>query len=318
MVLMFLGMGFHTKAQDSLLYQPEVLSMNVDSLIADSIKKAFILNHKPLKRNELDTFVIRKTKDAFGGLSSYYMRSNNVYPAFSPAKGMYLSRRNPSGREWVFYVFCFLYLVIGFQLSNNTSYLRNLFRVYFNYGFIFRQVRDQMLQAPLSSLVMNLLFLMSGGLFVYFGIGREGVFSGLGKWTIMLLTALLLLMVYLVKLMILNFMGWLLKQKPGFDDYAFIVFLNNKILGMVMLVSSSLMAFTGIGLSTAFFNFTLMMILAMILFRMFRAFQIFNKFAKMNIPGFFLVFISLEVIPSAILLKLFSEGVQLVVGMGWL
>lgn len=64
MVLMFLGMGFHTKAQDSLLYQPEVLSMNVDSLIADSIKKAFILNHKPLKRNELDTFVIRKTKDA--------------------------------------------------------------------------------------------------------------------------------------------------------------------------------------------------------------------------------------------------------------
>jgi hypothetical protein len=174
-----------------------------------------------------------------------------------------------------------------------------------------------MAQAPLASFLMNTLFILSGTMFVFFGLGANRLFAGVERWQSMGLILLFLVIVYSSKYIFLQFMGWVFKLKEPFQGYVFIVFLNNKISGILMLVASSTMAFSEPDTGFFIFKFSLFLLGIVFFIRYIRGFQVFSKQARMGIFNFLLAVISLEILPSAVVLKFIAKNFDFLMGGYW-
>jgi hypothetical protein len=316
LILFLLGMS-PASAQESNFAVPELVSANVDSLIADSIRKAFILNHRPVNAAELNSIELAQVKGVYGSYVSTYMAKVEFYKANAPAAQQFISKRNPSRLEWMFYSFALLFLFLAVINAFYGSYLQKVFRVFANEGFVYRQAKDQMIQAPVAALLMNLLFVLSGTLFVFLGLGANRLFAGVERWQSMGLILFVLVIVYTSKYLILRFMGWVFNLREPFEGYVFIVFLNNKIAGILMLFASSMMAFSEPGSSFLIFKLSLSLLGIIFLIRYIRGFLVFSKQARLGIFNFLLAVISLEILPSAVALKFISRNFEFFLGGYW-
>lgn len=291
-----------------------LIAVNIDSLIADSVKKAFILNHRAVDSAELNRIDLVQSRGFYGDYVSQYMAKNEYYKSNATASRQYISRRNPPKLEWMFYGFAFLFLFLSLINAYFGSYLQKVFRVFANEGFIYRQTRDQMLQAPLAAFLMNLLFILSGTAFVYFGLRGDVFFVGIERWQSMGLILVFFTVVYAFKYVFLEFMGWLFRLKEPFDNYVFIVFLNTKVSGILMLFASFFMAFAGPESSQFIFRVSLYLLAFVVLVRFIRGFQVFSKQAKLGFLNFSLAVIALEILPSAVVLKFIANSIELLSG----
>ena len=312
-IVFLLGMS-PAAAQESNFAIPELISANIDSLIADSVKKAFILNHRPVDSTELNRIELVQTKGFYGNYVSTYLAKVQFYKTNAQALGQFISKRNPPNLEWIFYSFAFLFLFLSLINAVFGSYLKKVFRVFANEGFVYRQAKDQMSQAPIAAFLMNLLFILSGTIFVFFGLGGNRLFTGIERWQLMGLIFVFLVIVYAFKYVFLQFMGWIFNLREPFDGYVFIIFLNNKISGLLMLFASFLMAFVEPGSSFFIFKLSLCLLGIIFLIRFIRGFQVFSKQARLGVFNFFLAVISLEILPSAVMLKFIARSFTFVLG----
>ena len=301
-------------AQESNFEVPELVSANIDSLIADSIRKAFILNHRPMDSAELNRIEIGQAKGFYGSYVSNYMRKVEFYKASALASRQFISKRNPPRLEWMFYSFALLFLFLSMINAFFGNYLQKVFRVFANQGFVYRQAKDQMTQAPLAAFLMNLLFVLSGTMFVFFGLDGNRLLTGIERWQSMGLILVFLAIVYASKYVFLHFMGWIFNLKEPFDGYVFIIFLNNKISGILMLFASLVMAFAEPGSSFSIFTLTLFLLGLIFLIRCIRGFQVFSKQARLGVFNFLIAVISLEILPSAVVLKFISRTFAFLLG----
>jgi hypothetical protein len=261
------------------------------------------LNHIPLQPAELDTIRLLKGKSAYGEWVPYYMKRVKWFRLNEPANRLYLSRRELPDLEWQFYTFLFLFLLASLLLSSNRSYMRNIFRIYGSDGVAFRQAKEFMQQSPLTALGLNLQFLFSSSLFVYFGFGARLEAGGMDRYGIIAAVIVILVFVYAIKQFVLQSMGWLFKGGEVFHQYQFIVFLNLKIAGWVMLGASFLMAFAPPAFAEAAFPTALFLLTSMFLFRTWKGYLIFSRQARVGVLVYLASVIAVELLPSAVLIK---------------
>jgi len=311
--LFLLGMS-PASAQELDFAVPEIVSDNIDSLIADSIRKAFILNHRPIDSAELNGIELGQAKGFYGSYVSKYMSKVEFYKTNAIVSRQFISKRYPPNLDWIFYSFALLFLFLSLVNTYFGNYLHKVFRVFVNEGFVYRQAKDQMTQAPLAAFLMNILFVLSGTIFVFFGLGADRLFTGIERWQSMGLILGLLVVVYVSKYVFLQIMGWVFNLRESFEGYIFIVFLNNKISGILMLLASSMMAFAEPGSSLFIFKLSLFLLGIIFLIRYIRGFQVFSKQARLGIFNFLLAVISLEILPSAVLLKFVSRSFSFLLG----
>ena len=312
-ILFLLGMS-PASAQEANFAVPEIVSDNIDSLIADSIRKAFILNHRPIDAAEFNSIDLGQEKGFYGSYVSKYIAKVEFYKANAIASKQFISKRYPPNLDWIFYSFAFLFLFLSLVNTFFGNYLQKVFRVFANEGFVYRQAKDQMTQAPLAAFLMNILFVLSGTIFVFFGFGADRLFTGIERWQSMGLILFYLIVVYAFKYVFLEFMGWLFNLKEPFENYIFIVFLNNKVSGILMLFASLFMAFSEPESSQLIFRSSLYLLIVVTLIRFIRGFQVFSKQARLGFFNFSLAVISLEILPSAVMLKFISSSIELLSG----
>ena len=285
-------------------------NINIDSLIADSIRKEYILSHKPLSPEEINAVVLQPGHLIYGKFLSPYLQSVDAYPVFKKSTRIHISRKEHESKEWIFYMFAVMLLFFAWVNHSNPLYLRNLFRVYVNEGFIFRQTKDLMDQSVFTSFLYNLLFILSGAIFLFFGAGVTSMFESWERWAFLGICCLLILLIYLVKFIFLSSMGWILEEREGFGNYIFMVYLNVKIKGLVMLTASLLMAFSSASDTALIFRWVTYLIMAMIVVRLFRSYRIFAR--KINLAVYLLAVLSMEILPNAVLIKLLTDSYELV------
>jgi hypothetical protein len=312
-ILFLLGMS-PASAQEPNFDVPELVSANIDSLIADSVRKAFILNHRRIDSAELNRIELGQAKGFYGSYVSKYIAKGELYKANAQASRKFPSKKNPPRLEWIFYSFALLFLFLSLINAVFGSYLQKVFRVFANEGFVYRQAKDQMTQAPFAAFLMNLLFILSGAIFIFFGLGGNRLFTGVERWQSMGLIIVFLVIVYATKYLFLQFMGWIFNLREPFEGYVFIVFLNIKISGILMLFASFLMAFAEPGSSFLIFKLSLFLLGIIFLIRLIRGFQVFSKQARLGLFNFLLAVISLEILPSAVLLKFTSRTFEFLLG----
>lgn len=287
------------------------VEINIDSLIQDSLRKEFILNHKPLTEEEKAFLVIQKTPSPYGSYVPFYLVSTGWYSLDVPKGALYSPKRVRPNLEWIFYSFLFLFMLTALLAKYSNGLLRKLWKIYVNDGFIYRQSKDQMAQQPVVSISLNLLFIFSSGLFVFFGMGWNYEFKADTRWMILFSVFIIIGFIYLFKHLFFKILGWAFGQEEAFDDYLFVVFLNNKLAGLIFLFSSFIMAFSDSASAILIFKVTLFLIGLMLFYRFLRGYQLFSRQSRIGFFTLLLAFISLELIPSAVIIKFISKSVDL-------
>ena len=271
--------------RDSVTLQP------VDSLSArrDSVKKQDSIIPRVAA---YDTMLHRLLKD-------------NLFLNFSgkPVAMVNKVRKERSQQDVFFYLIAAIAALLAFFRFFYTRYFNNLFRVFFNASLRQSQLTDQLLQAKLPSLFFNIVFVFIGGVYAYLLLRYYKWVSDEEMWKILLYSTLSLALIYFIKFLSLKFTGWLTGFKQVTNTYIFIIFLINKILGILLIPFTIIIAFSIPELTTAAVIISLLLIGLMFLLRFFRSYGLLQHQLKISRFHFLMYVAGIEVIPVLLIYK---------------
>ena len=183
------------------------------------------------------------------------------------------------------------------------KYFNNLMTLFFRVSLRQQQIREQVLQTPLPSLLLNILFIISAGLYACFLLHYSQIGAGIRFWVLYLYCMLLLGVVYLVKFLVLKFIGWVFSISRATDIYVFIVFLVNKMLGIFLLPFLIIITFSSPGIREIFITISLAMVFVLWSYRVLAAYRPVRNEIKLTPFYFFLYLCAFEIAPLLLIYK---------------
>ena len=207
-------------------------------------------------------------------------------------------------KEWLFYYLLGIAFLFGLLRISYLRYFNDLFRVFFRTSLRVNQIREQLVQSGLQSLLFNGLFTLVSGTYVYLLIRYFQFSIQLPEVFIPFITAGVIAVLYVVKHLFLQFSGWLFTIKHAAGTYSFIVFLINKIIGIVLVPFLFIIAFANRELAAVAITVSLVIVVGLFLYRFLRAYNPVQSEIKVGRFHFFLFFLAFEVAPLLVIYKL--------------
>ncbi|HSN07865.1 MAG TPA: DUF4271 domain-containing protein [Hanamia sp.] len=208
-----------------------------------------------------------------------------------------------SGKEFLFYTLCLVLLILGLFKTFFSAYFKNLFRVYFNTSLRQTQLSDQLQQATLPSLILNIFFTITAGIYIWLLFSfyhPPRLFSGKALLPFCILSIGVL---YFLKFCVLKFMGWVSDVQESTNGYIFAIFLVNKITGIFLVPIIILLAFINRQWLPVITNISIMVLGLLFLSRYVKSYGVIEKKVPLN-PFHFIIYIAgAEIIPLLILYK---------------
>lgn len=208
-----------------------------------------------------------------------------------------------SGKEFLFYVLCLVLLILGLFRTFFTGYFKNLFRVYFNTSLRQTQLSDQLQQATLPSLILNIFFAITAGIYIWLLFNYyhpPRLFNGRA---LLPFSILLVAVLYFLKFCVLKFMGWVTDVQESTNSYIFAIFLVNKIIGIFLVPVIILLAFVNRAWLPAIINISVMIIGLLFLSRYVKSYGAIERKIPLNPFHFAIYIVGAEIIPLLILYK---------------
>jgi hypothetical protein len=205
--------------------------------------------------------------------------------------------------EGMFYLLILMLFYFAIVKLFFTKYLGNLLTLFFRASMRQQQLREQVLQSPFPSLLLNNLFIFSAGLygaflFRYYHFGNPD-----GFWIHFLYCTILLALLYLLKFFILKLTGWIFNINRTVDNYLFVVFLANKIIGMFLLPFLVILSFAGPLMAEIAITVSSIMICLFYVYRFIAGYSVLHKEIKISGLHFFLYLCALEIAPLLLIYK---------------
>ena len=206
-------------------------------------------------------------------------------------------------KDDLFYLIAGIVLILGFLKYLYKRYFTNLFRVFFNTSLRQSQLTDQLLQAKLPSLLFNLFFVISAGIYVYLLLSRYGLINEDDKWIMIFSSITLAGLIYFIKFCTLKFTGWITGLAEVTNTYIFVVFLINKIIGIFLVPFIIILSFSDPAIIKIAVLVSLMSIGIFLLLRFFRSYGLLQSQLKISRFHFILYIIGIEVLPLMLIYK---------------
>jgi hypothetical protein len=223
----------------------------------------------------------------------------------SKSKAVFLEEQahTTRGKEFLFYVLCLVVLILGLFRTFFTGYFKNLFRVYFNTSLRQTQLSDQLKQATLPSLILNIFFTITVGIYIWLLFNFYHPPKIISGRVLLPFCILSIGVIYFLKFCMLKFMGWVSEVQESTNGYIFAIFLVNKIAGIFLVPVIIMLAFINRDWLPTVINISFMLIGLLFLSRYVKSYGIIEKKIPMS-PFHFVVYIAgAEVIPLLILYK---------------
>lgn len=247
--------------------------------------------------------------DHYRDFVNYLQTHNAVFPnAFQnqPDEISPLIRDNGDSRieTDLFYTILGVFFLLAVLRLLFTKYFTDLFRAFFNPTLSRRQLREQLAQSSLPSLMLNIFFAISAGLYVFLILRHFNYVTANHPLILIPLLILVFTIIYVVKFLFLRFSGWLFGYGEVVSGYIFTLYMVNKILGVGLLPFILVLAFCTPDVAAVALNVSLIFIVLMFIYRYVRIFSsernkiIFNKF------HFFIYLCGFEIAPVLIIGKL--------------
>ncbi|HPG11442.1 MAG TPA: DUF4271 domain-containing protein [Chitinophagaceae bacterium] len=288
-------------ATDTAVVKDTVTVINKDTAIV--VPDTLSVSRKPADSSML--FLAGKTGMRSEELSWPIMQHHPYFdftatPEFREVSG----KKKFTGKEWLFYTIVFLIIVFSLLRLAFPKYFNDLFRLFFRRTLNQVQIREQLVQTPLPSLLLNIFFFVTGGFYITLILKSYDLdFTG-NFWLLMFYCILGLSVTYSVKFLGLKLTGWVFGMQEAAESYSFIVFIANKMMGIVLLPFLVLLAFSKEGIYTASFTLSLIIIGAILFYRFIMTYGVVRNQVKVNPFHFFIYLLAFEIIPLLLIYKL--------------
>lgn len=211
--------------------------------------------------------------------------------------------RRETNTDSLFYLIAGVVLLLACFRFFYNRYFTNLFRVFFNTSLRQSQLTDQLLQAKLPSLLFNLFFVISGGIYAYILLTHYALIHDDNRWLMIGASTAVIGIIYLVKYSTLKFTGWITGLKDITNTYVFVIFLINKIIGIFLVPFIVILTFSDpvpvkIGVIVS-----LLCIGLFLLLRFFRSYGLLQNQLKISRFHFVLYIAGIEIIPLLLIYK---------------
>lgn len=194
----------------------------------------------------------------------------------------------------------------------NPGYYKNIFVAYRNPNLSTRQLKEQLSQNSMASLVMDFYFCFSFALLTHAVIAPYHYFDSI-EWIknsdIAQITLLLIGfgIIYIGKNILLKLLGYLFKSEEAFEIFIFNIFLLNKILAFTLLPITALLLFGPPGWRQPVIVVAILIIIFFFIQRYLRSDATFKYLSNYSRLHFFLYLCASEVMPLLILAKAISN-----------
>ena len=210
--------------------------------------------------------------------------------------------RTVEQKDWIFYFFCGLLLAVAFINLAFKKYVVDLFRVFFNTSLRQKQLREQLTQTPLPSLLLNMIFCVSGGAFIFFVLQHYNIRTGLHPAVELLVAAGVIAGIYFLKFIFVSLMGWMFDRRPAAENYLFAVFLVNKVAGLTLIPFTMLLAYGDGGTREVVLTLSAIILSVLALMRLTKGFAAINGLKVGLVP--YLVFVgAFDIVPTMLVYK---------------
>lgn len=164
----------------------------------------------------------------------------NLLPATEP---LIIKEKKHAGKEFLFYLIgSIIFLIAVFKIFYN-RYFNNIFRVFFNTSLRQNQLTDLLLQAKLPSMIFNIFFMITAGIYTWLLLIYYHDLISQNKYALIGLCILVIGFIYACKFIVLKIIGWATGITQSINQYIFVIFLINKILGIILIPFIILIAF---------------------------------------------------------------------------
>lgn len=261
-----------------------------------------------LSAQQVDSLLVKK--DSLAIVNTSYqtslqriLKENTQLNSFGKPLAMKVAVRKQHTSDSLFYMLLIVVGLLSFLRFNYTRYFNNLFRVFFNTSLRQSQLTDQLLQAKLPSLFFNIFYLICGGLFVFMIFKYFNWVIDDKPATITILCVAGMAVIYLFKFIALKFTGWVTGYAQVTNMYLFVIFLINKILGILLLPLVIIMAFSISFLVKGAVLIAFLLIAIMFLLRFVRSYSLLLNQLKIGKVHFFIYILGMEIMPFLLIYK---------------
>ena len=214
-----------------------------------------------------------------------------------------ISLKKYHGQEYLFYSLIAMLIFYAVLKLLFPKYFIDLLRVYFQTTLKQTQVREQLLQTPLPSLLLNGFFIITGGMYAAFLVQHFNLATKFDFWHLWLYCGILLSIIYMMKYAGVWIAGWLFNQNDAAASYIFIVFMTNKIIGIVVLPFLVLLAFGTEKIYPVALIVSITVVACLFLYRFYLSIGVVRNQTRLNVLHFLLYLSAFEALPLLILFK---------------
>lgn len=211
--------------------------------------------------------------------------------------------RQYQGKDLIFYMLLSLCIVFAVLRQAFPKYFSDLFRLFFRTTLKQRQIREQLMQTPLPSLLLNGFYVVTGGLYLDFIYQRFHPGPPFHFWLLFLYAGLALSAIYFIKFTGLKLSGWIFNMEEAASAYVFIVFVVNKMIGIFLLPVVICLAFMKEPGYSAVLVLSWCGVGSLLLYRLVLTFSAIRNQVRLNPFHFFLYLCAFEVAPVLLIYK---------------
>ena len=254
-----------------------------------------------------DSLVANIDMNAQSPLDTLYQKllDNPYLQPSGPPVYLVIKEKAHFAKDEIFYLLAGLLLLLAFIRSVFSRYFQSIFQVLFQPSIKQKQTREQLTQTSLPAFLLNIFFIISGGIYLvfllkYYNVGFPNFWIGL------FFSTLFLLILYLGKYIFLSFAGWVFQAGQITDNYIYIVNLLNKILGVLLVPFIFLFAYAKPSIVDFSLTISLLLIFILFAYRYISAIKLVRRDVKLSALHFFLYIIAIEFIPLLLIYKSLS------------
>lgn len=248
--------------------------------------------------------VVQKDSSQVRAYIDYGYQILNAYPILKDNTPEYriTSFKKTSSKDFLFYLLLGVIFILALVQALFPKYLKNIFDIFFQPSFRQRQTKEQLSQEYIASFLLNFLFVSAAGIYITL-ISENQIQNNQQFWQFLGLSATTLFVIYLIKYAFTRFMGWVFQKQEIAESYNFLVFLMNKIIGVVLTPILFLISYSSAELKQFSLNVSIIIITLLFIYRFVKIFNSFSRLLKISVFHFFIYFCSVEILPLLILYK---------------
>jgi len=303
--LTYLGKDTSMLQADTLLVKDTLLIKYVP-VIPTSFQIADAWLVQSFSENKMDS-----NFNTLKGYKNYFTQKRNAYKLYFPSN--IIARESQvvykieqrfalPNKDLLFYSILVLVFLFGFVNNVFPQYFSKLFKQFSQSSLRMIQYREQLLQNSFGSLIINICFILSFSLMSTLLIFNRHLLA-LSFWEGFFYISLFFTFLYIGKYISLQIAGYVFNSKELVNTYIFVVFMINKVLGVLLVPFILILAFAKPIFHPYAIGGAALITVLLILYRY--LFSLTSVRNKLHISSFhfFLYLCAFEILPLTILYK---------------